>query len=113
MTTVQPQRTRLPNRRPSATVELNSGSLTMGFDPATGMILEVFGNDRKSGNHLLADTCVVVSLALQHGISVETMQRSLGTVPIWTGYDKRIDGPASIVGEILAAVVDASAEVAP
>jgi hypothetical protein len=78
-------RSRLANRRPSVTQELSGGSVTLGFDPVSGRILEVFGNDRRSGNHLLSDACMVVSIALQSGVAPQQLQHSLGTMPVWTG----------------------------
>lgn len=102
-------RQRLPNRRCAATRELAWGqhhfSVTVGFDMDTGAVREVFVADGgRSGTDLqntLQDACVVVSVALQYGVPVEALTRSLGRVPAPFGGG---DVPASAIGAVLEAV---------
>ena len=67
-------RTRLPDRRPSMTMqfvhEANTYSVTFGFDVANNRIGEVFTHGAKVGSamdRILDDACVALSLLLQHG----------------------------------------------
>jgi len=101
-----PIRQRLANRRPSATIEVwwTSGagsyafSVSVGYDVATGQVLEVFYADgMKEGTdlrHVAQDACVLISLALQHGVSLDTLGKSLASDASGT--------PASLVGAIVA-----------
>ena len=98
-------RKRLPNRRPSVTCDLKHGTISIGFCPETGRAREVFGGP----GHLLGDACVLISIALQFEIEPAQILRTLGTVPVWTGFGKVIDGPASPIGEILAAIISEGA----
>lgn len=107
-------RTPLPQRRRNATVDAafrgQPLSVTVGFDDS-GAAREVFANGPREGSdmqHLLADACVVISIALQSGIAPAALARSLGTVPDWSsGTEGR--APASPIGVILACVSGASA----
>lgn len=84
----------------------NPGTVTVGFD-ALGQPKEVFASGPKEGTdkaHLLADACVIISLALQHGATPEGLAKSLGTVPTFIG-----NGPASDIGRIMAIVAEAVA----
>ena len=81
-------RKRLPNRRPSHTETLEVGGQiftgTVGFDPETGRPCEVFLTGGKEGSMLdalLADAAVVISVALQHGISAQSLAKSVGRLP--------------------------------
>ena len=81
-----PHRVRLPNRRPSVTATLNAAGqvfdASVGFD-AEGRPRELFLAAPKPGSTLdglLADAAVVVSVALQHGVPVEVLTRSIGRV---------------------------------
>lgn len=92
----------LPARRRnfSETVEFRGQpiAVTVGFDDAA-MPREVFATGPKEGSdmaHTLSDACIVISVALQHGIPPDALARSLGTVPGWDG-----DQPASPLGAIL------------
>lgn len=104
-------RTRLPHRRPSVTCELEHGghrfSVTVGFD-LDGRPLEVFADGRTSHmGQMIADACVAVSLALQHGCPAEALPRSMGRVPDpLAGADACV--PASAVGAIAEAVAAAA-----
>ena len=81
-------RSRLPNRRPSITETLVTGgqefSVTIGFSPEDGSPRELFMGGAKEGrllNSLLADSAVLVSIALQHDISAEALAKSMGRMP--------------------------------
>ena len=83
-----PNRQRLPNRRPAVTETLEVGgqvvTATVGFDPEDDSPRELFLKADKEGslqNALLDDTAVVVSIALQCGVSAETLARSVGRLP--------------------------------
>jgi hypothetical protein len=77
----------LPNRRPSVVLEAEWESIpfsvTIGFDPATAMPRAVFADTLKGGQMqaTLADTCVLISLALQYGIPAVALAKSLSRVP--------------------------------
>lgn len=102
-------RTALPHRRSNITraVEWNGHSftVTIGLDPVTWQPAEVFADTAKGGDMAaaLADACILISIALQHGIGVEAMSKSLGRIPvIWGGEGS--DAPASPVGAVLEAL---------
>ncbi len=85
---MSPARTRLPNRRPSHTETLEvvgqTFTGTVGFDPKTDRPYEVFLTAGKEGsliNAMLADAAVVISVALQHGVSAKALAKSIGRVP--------------------------------
>lgn len=101
-------RTPLPDRRPNVTVETAwSGhpiTVTVGYD-LKGRPMEVFANTRSGGDMAatLADACVLVSIALQHGIPAAALSKSLGRVPdVFSGGGAMV--PASPVGAILEGV---------
>lgn len=93
----------LPNRRPSITVETDwQGhplSVTVGYNPKTGRISEVFADTANGGQMQAAvrDACVVASIALQHGATPAALAKSMTRVADYTGAE----GPASPVGSIL------------
>jgi hypothetical protein len=77
-------RHRLPNRRPSDSLVFEFGGaeylMTLGFDPETSDVREVFLNVGKTGSaldNLLADVALVVSVALQHGVSLDALRLSM------------------------------------
>ena len=78
------RRTRLPNRRPNETTELEFGGVryaaTLGYFP-DGRPGEVFMHGSKVGSTmdgLLDDACIVVSLLLQHGVEPSQLAASMG-----------------------------------
>ncbi len=84
----EPYRRRLPNRRPSHTETLavagQTFTATVGFDPQDGQPRELFMTAGKEGstlNALLADAAVAISVALQHGISAQSLAKSVGRLP--------------------------------
>lgn len=91
-------RERLPNRRANETVNVTHDgrayAVTLGFDPATGEVREVFTRDVKVGSAMdgiLDDTCIILSILLQHGVQPSSFVNSMGRLG---------DGetPASIIG---------------
>jgi len=100
-------RQRLPNRRPALTERIEFAGrpywISVGFDPRCGAVREVFAAGAQLGSDsdaLIADAAVVLSLALQHGISAQALQLSLARVP------HVIDGPAVLPASILGALID-------
>ena len=78
-------RERLPDRRPSVTMELihdwRTYSVTIGFDIDRNRIGEVFTHGAKVGSMMdaiLDDACVALSLLLQHGIEPARLASSMG-----------------------------------
>lgn len=99
----------LPHRRSNITRAVqwdgHEFSVTIGFDPNTWAPAEVFADTRKGGQMAatLADACVVVSIALQHGISPAELAKSLGRTPVlWKEGETQ---PASPVGAIVEAIM--------
>jgi hypothetical protein len=78
-------RQRLPNRRWSITEEIEAHgaqriTATISFDPRNGLPAEVFLSGAKSGTEMAAildDASVVISLALQHGITARSLLHSV------------------------------------
>jgi len=80
-------RQRLPNRRMNATRTIEAAGQTctacVGFDQL-GRPREVFlagGKEGSALDALLADAAVVISIALQHGISPSALAKSVGRLP--------------------------------
>ncbi|SPJ28662.1 hypothetical protein [Falsiruegeria mediterranea] len=100
---VQTGRERLPPRRSSVTETILWGNhainVTFGFN-AHGRIAEVFAGNGDGNDlaHLTNDAAIVLSIALQQGVSLTQLNHSLGTVPAWDGAD----APASLIGAIVA-----------
>jgi hypothetical protein len=101
----------LPTRRPNLSLacewEGHPITVTVGFDPATGKPAEVFADTVKGGQMQasIADACVLLSIALQHGITPADLGKSLGRVPVW---GQTYDAPASPVGAIVQAIHEAA-----
>ena len=109
-----PERARLPNRRPShvETVEVDGQIITacIGFDPATGQPREVFLNGGTAGSQvdaIVADAATVISVALQFGVPVAALAKSVGRVPSAPATPDALDQitagsqPASLIGAAL------------
>lgn len=101
----------LPTRRRNETREVcfagHSYAVCVGFY-GDGRPAEVFadGGMAREGSDVratISDACVLISIALQHGIRREDLERSLGRVPRWCD-GREAEGPASIIGAILAAI---------
>lgn len=101
-------RNRLPDRRPSLNVRVDwltstaehAFYVTVGYDPRTGQIAEVFYSDgMKSGADLRSmaqDACVLISLLLQHGLTPDEISKSLAVAPVM-GETR----PASLIGAVV------------
>lgn len=106
-------RTALPNRRPNITTEAlwkdHLITVTVGFDQA-GQPREVFANTLRGGDMAaaLADACVLVSIALQHGIPAAALAKSLGRVPAIRDGEMG-EAPASPIGTILQCIAEVTA----
>ena len=102
-------RARLPNRRPSKTTTVahdgRDYAVTIGFDPATGIVREVFAGDGKTGSShrrgatrhgdaILNDACVALSLLLQHDVKPAALAHSMGRI------DNGME-PASVIGALV------------
>jgi hypothetical protein len=90
-------RTKLSARRPAVTALATwktEGAehrfhVSVGFDPRSGAIAEVwYADGQKTGTALRAsaqDACILVSLLLQHGVSVEAIGKSLNRATVFGG----------------------------
>ena len=109
-------RRRLPNRRPSETRTLTVGNLTfaatVGFDPADGRPREIFLAGAKDGTDMAAildDSSVVISIALQYGVPVTALAKSVARVPsapltpsdLANPAGPQHPAPASVIGAVL------------
>lgn len=110
-----PDRQRLPQRREcfTETIEVDGReySCAVGFDPETGDPREIFLSGARDGSGMaaiLADTSVVVSIALQHGIAATALARSISRVPLLP--DEPATSPASVFGAALDLVARFEAE---
>ena len=81
-------RDRLPNRREneSETLEVGGQKFTVyvGLDPTTGCPREVFLTGSIEGSHLnalLSDAATVISVALQYGVPLAELAKSVGRAP--------------------------------
>jgi hypothetical protein len=102
-----PVRVPLPRRREAMTDTIAVGAgvydAAVGFDPA-GRPKEIFLSGAKAGTDMaaiLADTSVVVSVALQYGISAAALARSVSRVPRPGAEDEKPVLPASVIGAAL------------
>jgi hypothetical protein len=105
-----PPRIPLPHRRPSLTLARSwqgmEISVTLGLDPVTAEIREIFADTPQGGDiqSTLADACVLISIALQHGIPAAALAKSLARVPdLLAGEDAT--RPASPIGVLLEAIL--------
>ena len=109
-----PTRSRLPNRRPSHFEPLEVGgqiiTACVGFDPATNRPCEVFLNGGKEGSQvdaMLADAATIISVALQYGVPIRALAKSVGRAPNASTAPGSIDQlnagsePASPIGAAL------------
>ena len=76
-------RVQLPSRRQSSNYNIEFGgqqfAVTVGFYP-DGQPGEVFANAGKTPQavqHIVADACILTSIALQHGVPAESLVQSL------------------------------------
>jgi hypothetical protein len=101
-------RHRLPNRRPAMTEEIaiDGGAApftaTIGFGP-DGRPAEVFLSGGKAGSNLatiLGDSAVLISIALQHGVPVAALGKSIARIP------EAVDGPPVVPASPMGAALD-------
>ena len=83
-----PERQRLPDRRDSRieTLEVAGQQFQacIGFCPETGQPREVFLNGGKEGSEfdaMLADAATCISVALQFGVPIHALAKSVGRAP--------------------------------
>jgi ribonucleoside-diphosphate reductase alpha chain len=95
-------RARLPDRRAAETLDIETGGLrytaTVGFYP-DGRLGEVFISTHKQGSQagiMASDAAVVASIAIQHGVPVETLRRALMRDPAG-----RAIGPLGVVLDLV------------
>ena len=106
----------LPQRRPVETVEIfwagHAIAVSVGFDPAAVTVAEVFADTGRGGGMqaTVADACVLISLALQHGCAPAALGRSLGREPAWINGVAG-SAPASPVGAIAEVVAGVAARI--
>lgn len=99
----------LPDRRPCETITVRWNGqafpVSVGFHPDTGAASEVFADVAKGGDlqWVIADACVVISIALQHGIEPAELAKSLGRVPVPWAEDET--APASPIGAVVEAIM--------
>lgn len=100
-------RARLPNRRPSEVVRFDldgvpyRGGISW-FDEGQGAVAEVFLDAGRPGSGISTvsrDAAVLLSLALQHGVPVETLRAALTQ-----GEDGRPAGPIGVLLDMAAEV---------
>ncbi len=110
----QTPRQRLPNPRECHTetlaVDGQSFEATVGFDPKSGQPREVFLNGGKEGSQvdaMLSDAATVLSVALQFGVPVAALAKSVGRGPDTSTTPRSLDQfnagnrPASPIGAAL------------
>lgn len=98
----------LPPRRASETFELSFGGLAVPYTITTGFyddgrIGDIFINGGKSGEAVEAiarDSAVVISMALQHGVPIETIAHAITR--------NARNEPQTIVGAIIDVLTRAS-----
>ena len=100
------ERQRLPTRRPNETMEVThegaTYAITLGSDPATGEVREIFSHGAKIGSAMdaiLDDACILLSIMLQHGISASSFAGSMG----YHGPDNE---PSSIIGRLARLLIE-------
>jgi ribonucleoside-diphosphate reductase alpha chain len=115
---IAPDRRRLPTRRPQITekISINGASLILsaGIDPRSGNVSELFLAGSKEGSTmdvLASDAAVVVSVALQYGVPLDALARSISRIPTNQINPERLGqpdvetAPASVIGAALDALI--------
>ncbi len=102
-------REHLPPRRQNRTVEIAFGEQTMVVSVGyyrNGRAGEVFADGHREGSAMQAfldDACIIISVAIQYGITREALMQSLGRVP--AHHDgQSTETWASPIGAILSAM---------
>ena len=104
-------RKRLPNRRDNRIEALEVAGqrfeACVGFDPETGAPREIFLNGGKEGSQvdaLLSDAATCISVALQFGVPIRALAKSVGRAPDFSTMPGSLDQlnaghqPASPIG---------------
>ena len=98
------ERQRLPNRRPSETVAFSwlgmEFVMTVSRFAANGEIAEIFLSNGRVNSHAdtaARDSAVVASLALQHGVELDTIRRAL-----LRDEDGTASGPLGVALDLIA-----------
>lgn len=109
------ERRKLPHRRPSITRDViwartqgeHRFSVTIGFDPETGAVREVFASGARGSDMdaTIADACVIISHALQYGARAAAMSSSMLKVS-----DPSSGGDASLHASVAGAIMDCVAQ---
>lgn len=124
---MQTERQRLPDRRPSISEVIEVGgqeyTATAGFDIADLGVKEVFLTGAKEGSSMdaiLGDAAVVISVALQHGVPIEALAKSVARIRTMPLAPKDLDFehlsktvPATAIGATLDFLQDVLAEARP
>lgn len=118
-------RNRLPERRLTFTdtIEAYNREFTVsaGIDPESGKVREVFLGGEKTGStleHIFQDAAVIVSVALQFGITAEAMARSIAREPAEIVRPEDIDRtdlpttPSTLIGATLDWIIATDAKLA-
>ena len=98
------RRERLPNRRPNETVNVthdgHTYAVTLGFEPVTGDVREIFTTGKVGSDMgaILNDSCILLSILLQHGVQPSSFAGSVGKLGL--GGE-----PASIIGRLVGLLV--------
>lgn len=73
-----------------------------GIHPTEGWLGEIFVDSAHGGQMqtLLRDAVTIISVALQYGVPLGDMGKSLAREPVWT-KDGMADGPASPLGAVI------------
>lgn len=119
---MQPERKRLRDRRQSFTTEIEVGgssyTATASIDE-DGRVRELFLSGAKEGSAMdaiLGDAAIIISVALQHGIPIEALGRSVGRIRTRPPLPKELDDapaetvPASVIGAALDLLGELQAE---
>ena len=97
-------RQRLPNRRANETVNVthdgHTYAVTLGFEPVTGEVREIFTTGKVGSDMgaILNDSCILLSILLQHGVQPSSFAGSVGKLGL--GGE-----PASIIGRLVGLLV--------
>ena len=121
--TAAPARIRLPARRPALTHDLEVGDCramaTIGFDEANRP-REVFLVGGKAGSdmaRILDDAAVMISIALQHGISASVLAKSVSRQPaaplLPSDLDEPDDGRGRPAATVIGVVLDLVRQLEP
>lgn len=124
---MRPERHRLPDRRHAICETIEVGNqvytATAGLDPDDLDVKEVFLTGAKEGSTMdaiLGDAAVVISVALQHGVPIEALAKSVARIRTVPLRPEDLDtehlsktAPATVIGATLDFLQDVLAEARP